>query len=116
MFFVAHKILFTYLLNLEVLVPTTNIATTIRPSMLPIGAPQPAVGVPVRSDESTQPFHPTLPLNDEIVFTAWKTTKKMEMETKGREEIGEEKRFGVVYDGEEDEWKLEEGREEEGMG
>ena len=51
--------LFTYLLNLEVLVPTTNIATTIRPSMLPIGAPRPAVGVPVRSDESTQPFHPT---------------------------------------------------------
>ena len=65
MFFVAQKILFshcylfTYLLNLEVLVPTTNIATPIRPSMLPIGAPRPAVGVPVGSDESTQPFHPT---------------------------------------------------------
>ena len=59
MFFVAQKILFTYLLNLEVLVPTTNIATTIRPSMLPIGAPRTAVGVPVRSNESTQPFPPT---------------------------------------------------------
>ena len=76
MFFIAQKILFTYLLNLEVLVPTTNIATTIRPSMLPIGAPRPAVGVPVRSDESTQPFHPTLPLNDEIVFTAREREKK----------------------------------------
>ena len=76
MFFVAHKILFTYLLNLEVLVPTTNIATTIRPSMLPIGAPQPAVSVPVKSGESTQPFHPTLPLNDEIIFTAREREKK----------------------------------------
>ena len=59
MFFIGQKILFTYLLNLKVLVPTTNIATTIRPSMLLIETPQPAVGVPVRSDESTQPFHPT---------------------------------------------------------
>ena len=65
MFFIAHKILFfhcylfTYLLNLEVLVPNTNIATTIRPSMLSIGAPRLAVGVPVGFDESTQPFHPT---------------------------------------------------------
>ena len=31
-------------------------------------------------------------------------------------EIGEEKRVGVVCDGEEDEWEYEEGREEEGMG
>ena len=59
MFFVAQKILFTYLLNLEVLVPTTNIATTIRPSMLLIGAPGTAVGVPIGSNESTQPFHLT---------------------------------------------------------
>ena len=130
MFFVAQKILFTYLLNLEVLVPTTNIATTIRPSILLIRALRLAIGVPVRFDESTQPFHPTLPLNDEIVFTmrererkkmgfvswriaevgssgigkwweiwrertsgsqgaltctAWKTRKKMEMETEGQE-------------------------------
>ena len=76
MFLVAQKILFTYLLNLEVLVPTTNIATTIKPSMLPIGAPRSAVGVPVKSDESTELFHPTLPLNDEIVFTAREREKK----------------------------------------
>ncbi|KAK7830703.1 hypothetical protein CFP56_028058, partial [Quercus suber] len=74
-----------------VLVPTTNIATTIRSSMLSIGAPRPTVGVPVRSDET------------------WKTRKKMEMETEGtivvETKIGEEKRVGVVCDGEEDEWK-----------
>ena len=72
-----------------------------------------------------------------LACTAWKTRKKMEMETEGQEghfafdddadadvvfavvvvvivvvrtivvetEIGEEKKVGVVWDGEEDEWK-----------